>query len=111
MRHFRIGDVARKRDEEAEFKPALRVSERAGEAMKNAAEIRAAPVFFVENAQAIPPCVAAMNHDGQARSAGERKLAAKNILLHVARRMIVKIVEADFAPREHARMLRQAPKF
>jgi hypothetical protein len=63
MSHFWVGDVAGKRDEEAHVEAALRVGERAGETVENSAEIRGAPVFFVENAEAIEPRVAAMNDD------------------------------------------------
>ena len=48
-----------------------------------------------------------MNHDRQLRSPRLPKLPAKHLLLHIARRMIVVIIEAHFAPRDHSRMLRQ----
>ena len=62
------------------------------------------PVAF-EDCKAIVPGIAAMDHDRQLRGARLRELAAKNLLLHVARRMVVVIVEAHFAPGNHARML------
>jgi hypothetical protein len=111
MRHFRICDVARKRDEEAHVEAALRVGERAGEAMENSAEICGAPIFLVEDAEAIGPSVAAMNDDGEIDFASKHKLAAKDILLNIARRVIVEIVEADFAPGEDAGVFREAGEF
>ena len=45
-----------------------------------------------------------MDHHRQLRGARLLKLAPKDLLLHVARRMIVVIVEAHFAPGDHARI-------
>ena len=92
-------------------RPRWAFGERARKTVENAAEIAGAPIFLVEDAEAIGPGVAAMNNDGQMGFAGEGKLATEDILLHVARRMIVKIIEADFAPGEDARMLGEAREF
>ena len=59
------------------------------------------------DAEAIGPGIAAMDDDGQFRGACERHLVAEDLLLHFARRVIVEIVEADFAPGDYFRMLRE----
>ncbi len=74
--------------------------------MQNAAETRAAPVGF-ENGQAIGPRVAAMDDDRFLRGAGNFQLTAENPRLHLARRMIVEIIEADLTDSEKTRMARQ----
>ncbi len=48
-----------------------------------------------------------MNDDGKLRLPRQRHLVAKNAVLHIARRMIVKIIETDFAPSNDFGMLRQ----
>ena len=48
-----------------------------------------------------------MNDDGQLGRMRQRHLIAEDLSLRVARRMIVEIVEPDFAPRDHFGMLRQ----
>ncbi len=111
MGHFGVGDIAGKRDEEAKVEAALGVGERAGETMEDAAEIGGAPVFFVEDAEAIGPGIAAMDDDGEMGLAGEAELAAKDGLLNVARRVVIEIIEADFAPGEDAGVLGEAGEF
>ncbi len=48
-----------------------------------------------------------MNDDGQFCFLRERHLVAKDALLHVARRMIIEVVETNLAPRDDFGMLRQ----
>ncbi len=48
-----------------------------------------------------------MNNDGQLGRLRQFHLPDEDCLLHVPRRMIVKVVEADFSPRNHARIPRQ----
>ncbi len=48
-----------------------------------------------------------MDDDGQLRRMGHFHLLHKDALLHVARRVIVKIVEPDLAPGNHLRIFRQ----
>ncbi len=48
-----------------------------------------------------------MNKDGKLRRLRQFHLSDKDFLLHVARRVIVEIVEADLAPCDHARIARQ----
>src|ERR1700730_2856197 len=74
--------------------------------MQNAAEPCRTP-DFLENVEAIGPRVAAVNDDRQLCVTGERKLVAKFAILNVTGRMIVKVVEADLAPGDHFRMLRE----
>ncbi len=52
-----------------------------------------------------------MNDDGLSRGARLVELMAKHLRLDVARRMIVVIVESNFAPGDHARMSRQPVQF
>ena len=74
--------------------------------MKDSAEAAGAPVL-IENRETIVPGVAAVDDDRQLRRARLRELPAKNLLLHVARRMIVVIVEAHLAPADHRGLPRQ----
>ena len=48
-----------------------------------------------------------MNKDGKLRRLRQFHLSDKDFLLHVARRVIVEIVEADLAPCDHVRIARQ----
>ena len=52
-----------------------------------------------------------MDDDGPLCGARLLELPAKHSGLHVPRRMIVVIVESDFAPRDHARMPSQPVEF
>ncbi len=79
---------------------------RAGEAMENAAESGGTPDFF-EELQAIGPGVAAVNDDGEFGFASEHHLLAKDSVLRFAWRMIVEIIETDFAPGDHLGMFCQ----
>src|SRR5262245_46492148 len=46
-----------------------------------------------------------MNYDGQIQRASDLKLPPEYSALHVAWRMVIVIVEADFTPSDHARTL------
>src|SRR4051812_40674866 len=48
-----------------------------------------------------------MNHNGELRRDRELHLRDEYLALHIARRMVVEVVEADFSPRNHALVLRQ----
>src|SRR5260370_382506 len=52
-----------------------------------------------------------MSDDGQLGLLRQRHLIPKNAMLHIARRMIVEIIEANFAPRDDFGMLRQPGQF
>jgi hypothetical protein len=60
---FRIGQIPRKRNQEAHVHAAPRVFERAAEAVQNSADTRGFPMPF-QQIQAIAPGIAAMNDDG-----------------------------------------------
>ncbi len=103
--HFGIGDVTGERDHEAHIDSAPCVFNRAGEAMEDAAQAGGAP-GFVDDLQAIGPGVAAVDDDGELGRAGLVELAPEDLLLHLARRVVVVIVEANLAPGDYARMFR-----
>ena len=46
-----------------------------------------------------------MDHDGSFSCARQRQLPAKNNVLHLAWRKVVVVIEADFTPGDHARVL------
>src|SRR5712672_119298 len=110
MLRFRVGGVAGERNEEAHVEAALGVIERAGEAVKNAAEASGFPVLF-DLREAMVPGVAAVNYDGELCGVGELHLRAEDGGLRIARGVIVEIIEADFAPGNDFAMLREAGEF
>ena len=71
--------------------------DRAGETMQDAAESCGAPDLFDER-EAIGPGVATVDDDREFGVAGERHLVAEYLVLDVAGRVIVKIIESNFAP-------------
>ena len=64
----------------------------------------------LENLERIVPCLAAVQDHRQPGLPGHFQLPAEDALLHLARRMIVVVIEADLAPRDHFRMPCQAGK-
>ena len=86
------------------------MSERAGEAVENAGEPDRPPVLLYER-KAVVPSIAAMNDDGELSGVGELHLRAENGGLHVARGVVVKIIQANFAPGDDFGMLREASEF
>ena len=74
--------------------------------MENSAEPGRAPVFL-EKREAIRPSLATMNNHGTAGAPRELQLFDEDALLNVTRGMIIMIIEADFAPSDKFRMLRQ----
>src|SRR6267142_6928788 len=78
--------------------------------MQNSTEASRPPMFF-NYVQAICPRVAAMDDNGLLRPPRQRNLVSENMRLHFARRMIVKIIESDFSPRDDFRMLSQPCQF
>ena len=52
-----------------------------------------------------------MDDDGQLRASGEFHLANEYALLHIARRMIVIVVQADFSPGDYSGIARKLPEF
>src|ERR1019366_8088662 len=69
------------------------------------------PPLLIEYLQAVRPCLPAVDDDGPLGSTRLLELPAKHSSLYVAGRMIVVIVESDFAPRDHARMPSQPVEF
>jgi len=98
---LRVGHVAGEGNEEAHVQAAPGLLERARKAMEDSGQARASPCV-VQDREAIVPGVAAMNDHGLLRGARQRELPAKDSLLHVARGMVVVIIEAHFAPSDHA---------
>ena len=68
-----------------------------------------APILF-EEIEAIRPGIAAMDDYGQLRLGSQLHLLAEYALLHIARRMVIEIIESDFSVSDHARVLRQLRK-
>src|SRR5262249_21906068 len=87
-----------------------RVFECAAKAVQNAADACRLPMFF-EHVHAIRPRVAAMDDDGKFCLLSQRHLLTKNFVLRFAWRMVVEIVESNFAPANHFAMLRQLRQF
>ena len=85
--------------------------DRAREAMQDSAEAAGSPMFG-DHGQAVFPGVfafvgrATVDDDRQLGRAGQFHLLAKDLLLNIAWRVVVKIIEADFAPRNHLGMPR-----
>src|SRR5260370_15348296 len=78
--------------------------------MQNAAEAGWLPVFF-DHIQTIGPGIAAMNDNRQLGLLRERHLVAENAVLHIARRMIIEIIETNLPPGDDLGMLRQPGQF
>ncbi len=74
---------------------------RAAETVQDAAELAVGPLVF-EEAKGVVPGLAAVNDDGQVKAAGALELLAEDLLLNVARRVVVMVVESDFTPGQQA---------
>ncbi len=110
MLRFGIGGVAGERNVETHVQTAFGVIQSAGEAVEDAAEGCRFPVQF-ELGEAVVPGVPAMNDDRQLSRVSQLHLCAEDRCLHVARRMIVEIIQTDFAPGNDFAMLREAGEF
>src|ERR1700737_1343152 len=97
---LRISGVAGEGNHEPGVEPAAGFLNRAGETMQDAAESCRAPNLF-DDREAIGPSVATVDDDGEFGVAGERHLIAKYLVLAVARRVIVKIIQSNLAPRDY----------
>ena len=84
--------------------------ERTGKTVKDAGESGRSPMLLDER-KAVVPGIAAVNDDGELSGVGELHLRAKNGGLHVAWGVVVKIIEANFAPGDDFGMLREASEF
>src|ERR1019366_3172227 len=78
----------------------------ASEAVQHAAKSPCRPVFSNQAQQVVPGVLAvigrsAVNDDGQLGGAGHLHLLQEDSLLHVARRVVIKIIEADLAPGDY----------
>src|SRR5260370_22942800 len=78
--------------------------------MQNTAKASWLPVFF-DHIQTIEPGLAAMNDNRQLGLLRERHLVAENAVLHIARRMIIEIIETKLSPGDDLGMLRQPGQF
>src|ERR1051326_4557779 len=100
---FRKAYISGKRNYEAHIERALGVTPGSGKAVENAAEPAGLPVSL-NQAEAIFPCVfgivglAAVDDDRELRSARRFHLTDEDLLLAVARGMVVEIVQANFSP-------------
>src|ERR1019366_302673 len=109
-------DVAREGDYESQVKRRTSMIGSPGEAVEDATESACRPVFS-DKAQHVVPGVltvigrAAVNDDGQIGGAGHLHLLLENSLLHVARRVVIKIIKADLAPGDYLGRFRQALEF
>ncbi len=63
-----------------------------------------APALLRQNAQRVVIGIARMDADRQAGQAGGPYLTAERLLLHVARRAIIEIIQPGLADTNHARM-------
>src|SRR5262249_25180626 len=82
----------------------------AGEAVQDAAQTTGRPVFAKYVDGVIPGVLtlvrgARMNSDGRPRGAGLLHLPAKDLFVPLARRVVVKIIQADLAPGQDLGML------
>src|SRR5437660_4705816 len=110
---LRLGerDVACKRNQETHVLCAPRMLDAAGEAMQNATQTSGTPVLRNQR-KAVVPCVlavvgwTAMNNNGQLRCPRQLHLSHEDYLLYFSGRVVVKVVEADFSPRNHLGMPR-----
>ena len=77
-----------------------------GEAVEDSAQARRLPMGG-SNLPQVLPRVAAMNDDRALKFASQFHLANQNLLLHIAWRVVVVIIQADFAHGNHLGMSRQ----
>src|SRR5439155_19157211 len=94
-------------DVEPEIEACVGEGRSAGEAMQHAAE--PATAVIAKNADGVLVGFARVDDDGQIQFARELDLSAEDRLLHVARREVVVIIEADLADRARERRLRDLP--
>src|SRR5260370_8662890 len=96
-------DIARERNHESHVESALGLWPDSGKAMQDSAQAAARPVLL-DQVETISPRVVArfrgpsMDYDGQPRGTLQFRLLHENLLLDFARRMVVVVVESDFAP-------------
>src|SRR5258706_287236 len=100
------------RDHEAEVERRLGVMQAASEAMQEASQPTRCPMLAQKCERVIPGILtivrgAAMDHDWLLRRSRKLYLAQEDLLLRLARRVIVKIVEPDLAPGNHLGMARK----
>ncbi len=101
---------------ESEIEGRARVIERTGEAVQHAFQAAGGPMFADQAQQIVPGILAvvgrtAVNDDRQLGRSRHFHLLEEDALLHVARRVIVKVVEPDLAPGDDFGIVRQALQF
>jgi len=97
---LRISGVAGEGNQEARIESAAGFLNRAGETMQDAADSCGPPHLFDER-EAIGPGVATVNDDGEFGVASERHLVTEYLVLDVAWRVIVEIIQSNFTPRDY----------
>src|ERR1700736_233226 len=107
---LRISRITGEGNHEASVKSAARFLNRTGETMQDAADSCGAPDLFNER-EAIGPGVATVDDDGEFGVAGECHLVAEYLMLDVARGVIVKIIQSNFAPGDYFRMFCKLSEF
>ena len=115
---LRLGkaDIPGKGNHEAHVQRAFRVWPGAGETVQDSAETGWVPVLLDER-ETVVPCVLAvlagttMDDDRQFRRTRKLHLADEYVLLHVARRVVVIVVEADLSPSDDLRPARELLEF
>ena len=98
---FGIGEITGKGDAETHVEAAVGVVKSAAETVEDAAEACVGPIL-PQNGDAIGPGFATMNDYRFSDTVGDGELVAEDLLLNVARRVVVVIVESDFAPADNA---------
>src|SRR5208283_2741436 len=98
---------------DTEIERGLSVNDGSRETVQHATKSAGRPILADDVQQVIPSILtvvrrSAMNDDRQARRARHLHLLKKYALLHVARRVVVKVVEPDFAPGNDLGIARQS---
>src|ERR1700722_13049574 len=107
---LRISGVAGEGNHEAGVEAASGFLNRAGETMQDAADSSRAPDLFNER-KAIGPRVATVDDDGELGVAGQSHLVAEYLMLDVARGVIIKIIQSNFAPSDYFWMFGELREF
>src|ERR1044071_5245210 len=104
-------NVAGKRDHETHIERTLRMRPAASEAMQNSTHAAGFPVLIDQRETILPGILAvfrwpAVDHNRQLRSARHLHLSYENLLLDLARRVIIEVIQPDLPPGNHLRTLR-----
>jgi len=113
---LRKRDVSRERNHEPQIERLLRVLPAPRETVQNPAQAAAAPVLAQQLQTIFPGVVAALrrpavNHHRQPGRLRQLKLLQENQLLHLAGRVIVKVIQPNLSPGNHFRSFRESLEF